>query len=442
MIGSPQAGTVPPAPPFALPALSRRSHLHRVLRQLAAPGHRPRLRLAAVIVPGVGALALLHAWDLSRAQADLSASEYAVRGVAYILLGVLVARFVTVRRALEEKIARSEELSLDLMATAGTDGYFTRVNHSWERLLGWSLEELYARPVLDFVHPDDRRRTLHEFANVGAGRDAIGFRNRYVARDGSYRWLEWNARVDTEPGIIHCNARDITVLQHAEETIRCHGEQLERTVAERTAELEHARRETLRRLALAAEYRDDDTHQHTERVGHTSMLIARALGLSEETVQTIRDAAPLHDIGKLGISDTIILKPGPLTSHERQTMQRHSQIGAAILANGSSVVLRMAEEIALTHHERWDGTGYPAGLVSHDIPLTARITAIADTFDAITHRRPYVDARTVEAGLAEIRRVSGTHFDPDVVDAFLTLDHAALERSAAGCGQPPPGVTR
>lgn len=503
MFGSPHAGTIPPAPPYTLPAISRRSQLHSSLRRLAVPGHGPRRRLAAAVIlglfaglyllgdadpgtfeatllfvvpivlaaiefgvlgglaAGLVALALVRVWDLSETQTALEATDYVSRAIAYLLLGGLVGRFVTVRRALEEKIARSEELSLDLMATLGADGYFKRLNRSWERLLDWSLEELYARPLVDFVHPDDRRRTLHAFTNVSAGRDAIGFRNRFLARDGSYRWLEWNARADTgEPGINHANARDITVLQHAEETIRCHGEQLARTVAERTAELEHARRETLRRLALAAEYRDDDTHQHTERVGHTSMLIARALGLPEETVRTIRDAAPLHDIGKLGISDTILLKPGPLTDDERDTMQRHSRIGAAILAHGSSSVLRMAEEIALRHHERWDGTGYPCGLACLDIPLTARITAVADTFDAITHRRPYVVARTVEDALAEIRRVSGTHIDPDVVDAFLTLDHAALLRAehdlleravidaaahdelSASFGQPPPGVTR
>ncbi|MBW3608301.1 MAG: PAS domain S-box protein [Actinobacteria bacterium] len=378
--------------------------------------------LAAAVL----ALALVLAWDLSTPQADLDAFEYLSRAVAYGLLGGLLGRFVTLRRRLEAKISRSERLSRDLMATAGFDGYFTRLNDSWERTLGWSSEELRSRPLIEFVHPDDRERTLAEVANVAAGHDTVSFRNRYRARDGSYRWLEWNACVDTEQAIIHANARDITVLQRAEETIRHHGEQLERTVRERTSELEQSRRETLRRLALAAEYRDDETHNHTERVGHTSMLIARELGLREELVQTICDAVPLHDVGKVGISDTILLKPGPLTAAEYTTMQKHTVIGAAILVDSSSTVLQMAGQVALSHHERWNGSGYPHGVAGEHIPIAARITAIADTFDAITHKRPYKDARSTDHALTEILEGSGTLFDPAAVKAFLTLDHTLL----------------
>ena len=229
--------------------------------------------------------------------------------------------------------------------------------------------------------------------------------------------------------VVRANARDITILHQTEDTLRDHGDLLQEIVRARTAELELSRRETLRRLALAAEYRDDDTHQHTERVGQTCMLIAQALGRTAERVDTISDAAPLHDVGKLGISDAILLKPGPLTLLETRRMQQHSEIGAAILANGSSRVLRMAEQIALRHHERWDGTGYPGHLAHDEIPLTARITAIADTFDAITHKRPYKEAESVADAVKEIRRVSGSQFDPEVVRAFLTLDHAALLRA-------------
>ena len=239
--------------------------------------------------------------------------------------------------------------------------------------------------------------------------------------------------------MIHANARDITVLQQAEEAIQRHGEELERTVLERTGELEQARRETLQRLALAAEYHDDDTNHHTERVGYTSMLIARELGLPEERVRTIRDAAPLHDIGKLGVADTILLKPGRLSAPEYRTMQGHTRIGAAILADSSSLVLRMAQEIALTHHERWDGSGYPDGLAGQDIPLPARITAVADVFDAMTHKRPYKQAWPIETTIAEIRRASGTQFDPAVVEAFLTLDHGRLVQRAQRGVRPPTG---
>jgi PAS domain S-box-containing protein len=386
--------------------------------------------VAGGTLAGLLALALVFAWDLSEPTADVAAPGYLSRAVTYLLLGALLGRFVTQRRALEAKIARSEQLSLDLMATAGFDGYFKRLNDSWERTLGWSLEELYARPLVDFVHPDDRERSAREIANVAAGEDAISFRNRYRHRDGSYRWLEWNACVDSDQAVIHANARDITALQDAEQAIYRHGEGLEQIVRERTSELEQARHETLQRLALAAEYRDDDTKQHTERVGTASMRIARQLDLPAATVQTIREAAALHDIGKLGISDTILLKPEKLTSAEYQAMQEHTWIGAAILADSSSSVLRMAAQIALTHHERWNGTGYPNGLSGENIPLTARITAIADTFDAITHKRPYKDAQSIDDALAEIRRVSGTQFDPAVVTAFLTLDHAQLVQDA------------
>lgn len=382
------------------------------------------------VVAALVALALVAGWDLSTPHANLDALEYLSRALAYLLLGGLLGRFVTVRRRLEAKIARSERLSLDLMATASAEGYFTRLNDSWQRTLGWSSDELRSRPLIEFVHPDDRERTLAELANLNAGRDTISFRNRYQARDGSYRWLEWNACVDTEQAIIHANARDITVLRQAEETIRQHGEQLERTVGLRTRELEHSRRETLQRLALAAEYRDDETHNHTERVGHTSMLIAGKLGLPQETVQRICEAVPLHDVGKLGISDTILLKPGPLTAAEYTTMQDHTLHGAAILVDSSSAVLQMAAQIALSHHERWNGSGYPHGVAGEDIPLAARIAAIADTFDAITHKRPYKDARPIQDALSVISLHSGTLFDPAVVDAFLTLDHTQLVHDA------------
>ena len=386
--------------------------------------------VAGGLVAGLVALALVFGWDLSTRDVTLDLVAYLSQAVAYLLLGVLLGRFVSAHRALEAKVARSERLSLDLMATVDFDGRLKWLNDSWKRALGWGIDELRARPLVTFVHPEDRRRSLDMFAGVVAGHNAIGFRNRCRARDGSYRWLEWNARADDERSIIHATARDITVLHDAEETIRHHGEELERLVQTRTSELELSRRETLQRLALAAEYRDDDTNRHTTRVGRTSMLVARELGLPDWLVQTIGDAAPLHDVGKLGIPDAIMLKPGKLTTAQYDTMKEHTFIGAAILAGSSSSVLQMAAAIALTHHERWNGTGYPDGLAGEQIPLAARIAAIADTFDAITHNRPYKDARPIDIALAEIRRGSGSLFDPAVVAAFLELDHGALVQAA------------
>jgi putative two-component system response regulator len=200
---------------------------------------------------------------------------------------------------------------------------------------------------------------------------------------------------------------------------------LENRVRERTQDLEASQLETLQRLALAAEYRDDDTGLHTRRVGYCSSRIADALSMSSRDVDSILHAAPLHDVGKIGISDTILLKPGKLTEEEFATMKRHTVIGARILSGSSSPWLRMAEEIAMTHHERWDGSGY-IGLVGEAIPLTGRIVAVADVFDALTHERPYKQAWPIDKALAEIEAQKGRQFDPQIVEAFLQLSHAEL----------------
>lgn len=201
---------------------------------------------------------------------------------------------------------------------------------------------------------------------------------------------------------------------------------LEEQVAERTRELEQARLEILDRLALAAEYRDDDTQEHARRIGRTCSLLARLLGLAHAEVELIQRAAPLHDIGKIGIPDAILLKPGRLTDEEFELMKLHTTIGAEILSGGSGALLRMAELIALTHHEHWDGRGYPHGLAGDRIPLAGRIVAVADVFDALTHKRPYKHAWVVKEAVAETFHQAGRQFDPRVVEAFMTLDHDAL----------------
>ena len=198
-------------------------------------------------------------------------------------------------------------------------------------------------------------------------------------------------------------------------------QELERKVLERTRELEEAAWEVLERLARAAELRDDDTGTHTRRVGELSARIAAALGLSTAEVEMIRRTAPLHDLGKVGVPDGVLLKPGDFSDGERELMRRHTQIGAEILAAGRSRIVRMAEEIARSHHERWDGTGYPLGLSGELIPLPARIVALADFFDALSSDRPYRAAWPRERVVDEIRAGRGTFFDPRVVDAFLAI---------------------
>jgi putative two-component system response regulator len=187
-------------------------------------------------------------------------------------------------------------------------------------------------------------------------------------------------------------------------------------------QLERARLDSIERLARLAEYRDDATYEHPQRVGRTAALLAERLGLAPDVVDGIRSAAPLHDVGKVGVPDRILLKPSRLTAAEFELMKSHTMIGAEILAGSSWPVLQMAEEIALCHHERWDGTGYPDGKVEDEIPMSGRIVIVADNFDALTHSRPYAEAWDPEKAAAEIRRQSGQHFDPDVVEAFGSLD--------------------
>ncbi|CAG7633072.1 Cyclic di-GMP phosphodiesterase response regulator RpfG [Paenibacillus solanacearum] len=196
---------------------------------------------------------------------------------------------------------------------------------------------------------------------------------------------------------------------------------LEERILERTKELEHAKFEILELLGRTAEYRDDETGQHTQRVGKMAGKIALALGLPEHEAELIQLATPLHDIGKIGIPDGILLKPGRFTPEEFEQMKLHTSIGADILAGSQFPVLQLAGTIAGSHHEKWNGTGYPNGLKREEIPLPGRIVAIADFFDALTHERPYKKAWTQEEALTEIRKQRGEHFDPLVVDVFLSI---------------------
>lgn len=196
---------------------------------------------------------------------------------------------------------------------------------------------------------------------------------------------------------------------------------LEAMVRERTDDLFRSRAETLHSLALAAEFRDNETAEHTRRVGGNSARLASRLGMRAGLVGVIREAAPLHDVGKIGIPDQILLKPGILTTQERQTMQSHTVLGAQLLAGSESEILQMGEKIAIAHHERWDGAGYPEGLAREEIPLSARIVSVVDTFDAITRPRPYSSARATDEAKRELVRCSGSQFDPQVVEAFLHL---------------------
>jgi putative two-component system response regulator len=213
------------------------------------------------------------------------------------------------------------------------------------------------------------------------------------------------------------NILNIRFLERALREEKAH---LEERVLERTKDLDEAQTETFERLALAAEFRDDDTGEHTRRVGSSAALIAAELGLDEELVDRLRRAAALHDVGKIGVPDRILLAPRALTPEEFDIVKKHTEIGARLLSGSRSPILTMAEQVAWSHHERWDGSGY-AGLSREDIPLVGRITTVADVFDALTHVRPYKPAWRAEQALEEMREQRDKQFDPDALDAFLRV---------------------
>jgi putative two-component system response regulator len=208
---------------------------------------------------------------------------------------------------------------------------------------------------------------------------------------------------------------------------------LKEQVRQRTQELEkyqlelkEAQLETIMRLARAAEHRDDETGKHTQRVGLMCDMLARNLGWGEHMAQLLHFAAPLHDVGKIGIPDSILLKPGKFTDAEYKIMQRHARIGAQLLSGGQSDIIRTAERIALTHHERWNGQGYPLGLKGEDIAIEGRILAVVDVFDALTHERPYKAAWPLDDALDELKIQAGKQFDPKLVECFLSLPKEEL----------------
>jgi putative two-component system response regulator len=215
-----------------------------------------------------------------------------------------------------------------------------------------------------------------------------------------------------------------------------HNRELECRVRERTQELHQTRLQVIRQLGRAGEFRDNETGLHVIRVSHSCRLLAQAAGMDGEDVEMIFNASPLHDIGKIGIRDGILLKPGKLDDAEFAIMKTHTTIGAEILGEHSSALHDMAREIALTHHEKWNGAGYPQGLDGERIPLIGRITALADVFDALTSARPYKKAWSLEDAVALIRSEAGKHFDPALVECFEAVLPQILQCRAAYAEDP------
>jgi putative two-component system response regulator len=233
-------------------------------------------------------------------------------------------------------------------------------------------------------------------------------------------------------------------LKTAQDKLRASKQHLEDTVDLRTRELRHALEEvtraqrrvheghldTIRRLTVAAEYKDHDTAGHIERIGRYSEIVGHAMHLAPGTVDLLLHAAPMHDVGKLGIPDHILLKPGPLTDEERQIMNTHTTIGAQILSGSQSPVIQMGERVALSHHEKWNGQGYPRGMSGEDIPIEARVCTVVDFFDALTFDRPYRKAVPNDEVIEMIVAESGTSFDPAIVEVFLEV-RSEIERIQA-----------
>jgi putative two-component system response regulator len=190
-------------------------------------------------------------------------------------------------------------------------------------------------------------------------------------------------------------------------------------VREQTRTINDTRLKIIQRLGRAAEYKDDNTGMHVIRMSHYSRVLGLAVGMSESMADMLLDAAPMHDIGKIGIPDSILQKRGSLTEEESRVMRTHTDMGTAIIGEDQSELLKMARQVAATHHESWDGSGYPLGLSGEEIPLVGRIVAIADVFDALTSIRPYKNAWTVEDSISYLQEQSGIRFDPKLVPLFV-----------------------
>lgn len=260
-----------------------------------------------------------------------------------------------------------------------------------------ALPDRAAVPVV-MITADTQRDILHKALQIGAN----DFLTKPVDK------TELRARVS-----------NLLALRKAQKQLASRAAWLAEEVHKATKEIVAREREVIHRLSSAAEYRDPETGAHLLRLSHYSGLLAANLGLDDTQQELIRDAAPMHDIGKVGIPDAILLKPGKLDADEMNIMRKHPQIGADILKGSTSPLLQIAATISLSHHEKYDGSGYPHGLKGDDIPLYGRIIAVADVFDALTSARPYKPAWEIDKAVALLKEGSGSHFDPKCVDAFF-----------------------
>lgn len=286
--------------------------------------------------------------------------------------------------------------------------------------------QTYDLVIVDYMMPEmDGIRFIHEFRTIDQVSPIVMVTAVGDNHDIQLKALEAGATdfmsKPINSAVFSGRIKNLLNLKKAHLIIERKAETLEDEVRRATAKIQEREHETLRVLGKTAEYKDPETGSHINRVAGYTRVITKALGMSEHMQDVFFYAAPLHDIGKVGIQDQILLKPGPLTHLERLTMMEHALIGFDILKNSQSEYLKAGGIIAFSHHERYDGTGYPKGLKGQAIPIVGRIIAVADVFDALTTKRPYKEPWTFEEGLVYLKDEKGKHFDPEVVDAFFDV---------------------
>ena len=299
--------------------------------------------------------------------------------------------------------------------------------HNPEQALEWATQHTADLVFVDYVMPEMNGGDFIRLLKTLPKYESVPVVMITIKKDSETRYEALEAGVAdfiSKPvDVNECMARTRNLLTMRQQHMALENKStlLESLVRAATAEVRAREKETLMRLARAGEHKDYDTALHLHRMSLYSRALAEAIGMSEEEAEVIELSAPLHDIGKIGIPDSILLKKGPLDAEELKTMRKHPRIGYEILENSPSKYLQKGGEIALAHHERYDGTGYPYSLKGNDIPLAARIVAIADVFDALTSVRPYKAAWTVDQAFEYIEKESGKHFDPELVIAMVSI---------------------
>ncbi len=299
--------------------------------------------------------------------------------------------------------------------------------HNPEQALEWATQHTADLVFVDYVMPEMNGGDFIKLLKTLPKYESVPVVMITIKKDAETRYEALDAGVAdfiSKPVDVHeCTARTRNLLTMRQQHISLQNKSalLESLVKAATVEIRAREKETLMRLARAGEHKDYDTAMHLHRMSLYSRALAEAIGLSEEEAEVIELSSPLHDIGKIGIPDSILLKKGPLDEQELKSMRRHPLIGYEILENSPSKYLQKGGEIALAHHERFDGTGYPYNIKGADIPLAARIVAIADVFDALTSVRPYKEAWSVDRAFEYIQNESGKHFDPELVSAMVGI---------------------